>query len=138
MTYVQQTFDIVSPFDVAKISSGQAYFSIFNVDWLSLNNVTDIEADDSTSFYSEAHFSPNFNNYGLSRVHYDGNTSDFYLMGCVMPVAAYYTNAGGLVRGDDVTIHNGTSHYPKFKENAGMNLAQDVSRANLKIIRVTL
>ena len=138
MSYTPQTFDIVSPFDVAKISGNQSYFSIFNVDWLSLNNTTDIEADDSTSFYSEAHFSPNSNSYGLSRVHYDGNTSDFYLMGCIMPVSTYYTNAGGLARGDDITIHNGTSHYPKTLQSAGMSIAQNVSRANLKIIRATL
>lgn len=138
MSYTPQTFDIVSPFDVAKISANNLYFSIFNVDWISLNNTTDIEADDSTSFYSEAHFSPNNNSYGLARVHYDGNASDRYLMASIMPVSPSGTNAGGYARGDDIAIHNGTSHYPKFQNYAGMTIVQNVSRANLKIIRATL
>ena len=138
MSYTPQIFNIVSPFDVAKISANQSHFSLFNVDWISLNNTTDIEADDSSSFYSEAHFSPNNNSYGISRVHYDGNTSDYYLMASIMPVAAAGTNAGGYGRGDDIAIHNGTSHYPKFQNYLAMSIAQNVDRANLKIIRVTL
>ena len=138
MSYTPQTFDIVSPFDIVKINSGSTIFTLFNVDWLSLNSSTDLEADDNTSFYSEAHFSPNSNSYGISRVHYDGNTSDLYLMAAIMPVSPSGTNAGGYSRGDDVAIHNGTSHYPKFQNYAAMSIVQNVSRANLKIIRVTL
>ena len=46
--------------------------------------------------------------------------------------------AGDYVRSDDIAIHNGNSHYPKYQNSLSITLAQDVSRANMKIIRVEI
>jgi hypothetical protein len=100
-------------------------------------NGNNILSSDSSSYYSEACFSPNSNTYGLARVHYDGNTSNLYLMGCNMPESSN-TGAGAYVRSDDIAIHSGNSHYPKYQNSIAITLTQDVSRANMKIIRVDL
>ena len=137
MTYIKKEAREVSPFDVGKITgTTNATFNTFNVDWLSLNG-NNIISNDSNSFYSEACFSPNSNTYGLARVHYDGNTSNYYLMGSNMPESSN-PGAGSYIRSDDVAMHSGNSHYPKYQNDVAITLTQDISRANMKIIRVDL
>ena len=137
MTYIKASTREVSPFDIGKITgTTNATFNTFNVNWLSMSG-NNILSSDSSSYYSEAAFSPNSNDYGLARVHYDGNTSDFYLMGCNMPESSN-AGAGSKVRSDDVAIHSGNSHYPKYQNSLAITLSQDVSRANMKIIRIDL
>lgn len=137
MTYTKKTTREVSPFDVGKITgTTNATFNTFNVEWLSLSG-NNIISNDSDSYYSEACFSPNSNAYGLARLHYSGNTSDGHLMGCNFPESSNAT-AGSYTRSDDIAIHSGNSHYPKYDTSLVINLAQDVSRANMKIIRVNL
>jgi hypothetical protein len=137
MTYTNKSIREVSPFDIGKITgTTNATFNTFNVDWLSMSG-NNILSSDSSSYYSEAAFSPNSNVYGLARVHYDGNNSDLYLMGCNMPESSN-SGAGSLVRNDDVAIHNGNSHYPKYQNSLAITLTQDVSRANMKIMRVEI
>tara|TARA_B100001059_G_C17769721_1_gene547661 strand:+ start:819 stop:1232 length:414 start_codon:yes stop_codon:yes gene_type:complete len=137
MSYINNNVREVSPFDIGKISgTTNATFNTFNVDWLSLSG-NNILSSDNSSYYSEASFSPNSNVYGLARVHYDGNTSNLHLMGCNMPESSHY-NAGAYVRSDDIAIHNGNSHYPKYQNSLSITLTQDVSRANMKIIRVEI
>lgn len=137
MTYTNKSIREVSPFDVGKITgTTNATFNTFNVDWLSMSG-NNIISSDSSSYYSEAAFSPNSNDYGLARVHYDGNTSNLYLMGINMPESSN-SGAGSYVRSDDVAIHNGNSHYPKYQNSLAITLTQDVSRANMKIMRVEI
>lgn len=137
MTYTNKSVRDVSPFDVGKITgTTNATFNNFNVDWLSMSG-NNILSTDSSSYYSEACFSPNSNSYGLARFHYDGNNSDLHLMGCNMPESSN-VGAGAYSRSDDVAIHSGNSHYPKYQTSVSISLAQDVSRANMKIIRVDL
>lgn len=137
MTYTNKSIREVSPFDVGKITgTTNATFNTFNVDWLSMSG-NNILSSDSSSFYSEAAFSPNSNSYGLARVHYSGNNSDLYLMGSNMPESSN-SSAGSYVRSDDVAIHSGNSHYPKYQNSLAITLTQDVSRANMKIMRVDL
>tara|TARA_Y100001970_G_C13771828_1_gene620873 strand:- start:23 stop:433 length:411 start_codon:yes stop_codon:yes gene_type:complete len=136
MTYIKKQKNKVSPFDVAKITgTTNPTFNTFNVDWITLNT-NDLDASDG-NYYSEAAFSPNSNAYGLSRVHYDGNSTNYHLMGMNIP-ESNNTSAGGLQRGDDTAIYYGSSHYPKYQGYGAMSVAQDVDRANLKIIRITL
>ena len=136
MTYIKKDKQKTSPFDVAKITgTTNPTFNTFNVDWITLNT-NDLDSSDG-SFYSEAAFSPNSNSYGLSRTHYDGNTTGYHLMGNNMPESNTH-GAGGTQRGDDIAIHYGNSHYPKYQNYVAMTVNQDVSRANLKIIRITL
>ena len=137
MSYINNNVREASPFDKGKISgTTNATFNTFNVNWLSLsgNNILSI---DNSSYYSEACFSPNSNSYGLARVHYDGNTSDLYLMGCNMPESSE-ASAGGFRRSDDIAIHSGNSHYPKYQNSLAISLTQDVARANMKILRIDL
>lgn len=137
MTYTSKSTREVSPFDVGKITgTTNATFNTFNVDWLSMTG-NNILSSDSSSYYSEACFSPSSNAYGLARFHYDGNTSDLYLMGCNMPESSN-GGAGSYTRSDDVAMHSGNSHYPKYQNSVSITLSQDVSRANMKIIRVDL
>ena len=137
MTYLNKNVRQVSPFDIGKISgTTNPTFNTFNVDWLEVNINNQIECDDET-FYSEAAFSPDSNPYGISRVHYEGNNTDLHLMGCNFPESAY-AGVGTAVRGDDIAIHNGISHYPKYQNIASLNTSQNVDRANLKIIRIIL
>ena len=137
MTYKKKNIRNTSPFDVGKISgTTNPSFNTFDVDWLTISG-NNILSNDSTSFYSEAAFSPNSNSYGLARVHYDGNTSNLHLMGCNFPESSS-SGAGSYVRSDDIAIHSGNSHYPKYQNSAAITLTQDISRANMKIIRVDL
>ena len=97
-----------------------------------------ISNEDNKSYYSEACFSANNNSYGLGRVKYSGNSSDYYLMSSQLPESSN-TGAGGTSRGDDVAIHYGSSHYPYYNIAASFSsTSQDVDRANLKIIRIEL
>jgi len=126
----------VSPFDVGKISgTTDPKFNTFNVNWLSMSG-NNIIADNSVSYYSEACFSPNNNSYGLCRVNYNGNASH-HLMGVQLP-ESNSSNAGTNVRGDDIAIHFGNTHYPFYDYTGSLSAAQDVSRANLKIIRIEI
>jgi hypothetical protein len=137
MTYIKNTAREVSPFDIGKISgTTDATFNTFNVNWLSLSG-DNILSSDNSSYYSEACFSPNSNAYGLARIHYSGNTSNLHLMGSNMPESSI-TGAGASVRSDDIAIYNGNSHYPKYQNSLSITLAQDVERANMKIIRIDL
>ena len=136
MTYIKKDKQKTSPFDVAKITgTTNPTFNTFNVDWITLNT-NDLDASEG-NFYSEACFSPDSNAYGFSRIHYDGNTNSQHLMGMNLPESSN-SSAGGSSRGDDTTIHYGNSHYPKYDYTSGISISQDVSRANLKIIRITL
>ena len=127
----------ISPFDVGKISgTTDPKFNTVNVNWISLSS-NNLVSEDSTSYYSEACFSANSNQYGLGRVTYTGNSSDYYLMGQQIPESSNI-GAGGTSRGDDVAIHYGSSHYPYYNASAAMTTTQDVDRANLKIIRIEL
>ena len=136
MSYIKKDKQKTSPFDVAKISgTTNPTFNTFKVDWITLNT-NDLDALEG-NFYSEATFSPNSNSYGLSRIHYDGNSTGYHLMGNNMPESSN-SSAGGTQRGDDSAIHYGNSHYPKYQNYVSMTVTQDVDRANLKIIRVTL
>ena len=137
MTYINNNVREISPFDVGKISgTTNATFNTFNVNWLSLSG-NNILSTDNSSYYSEACFSPDSNTYGLARVHYSGNTSNLHLMGCNMPESSV-TGAGAYIRSDDISIHSGNSHYPKYQNSVSITLTQDVTRANMKIIRVDL
>jgi len=126
----------LSPFDVGKISgTTDPKFNTFNVNWLSMSG-NNIVASNNISYYSEACFSPNNNQYGLCRVNYDGNTSQ-HLMGVQLPESSN-SSAGTNVRGDDVAIHFSNTHYPYYDYTSALSTAQDVSRANLKIIRIEI
>lgn len=127
----------ISPFDIGKISgTTNPTFNTFNVDWLSMSG-NNIIADNSVSYYSEACFSPNNTSYGYSRIAYSGHTSDYHLMGIIMPESTN-SSAGGASRSDDVAINFGNSHYPYFEYAASYSLPQDVNRANMKIIRIEI
>ncbi len=127
----------ISPFDVGKITGNtNAIFNTVAVNWISLSG-NNLVSEDSESYYSEACFSANNNSYGLGRVTYSGNSSDYYLMASQLPESTT-SGAGGTSRGDDVAIHYGNSHYPYYNASASMSTAQDVGRANLKIIRIEL
>ena len=127
----------ISPFDVGKITGNtNALFNTVTVNWISLSG-NNLVSEDSKSYYSEACFSANSNSYGLGRVTYSGNSSDYYLMASRLPESAN-TGAGGTSRGDDVAIHYGSSHYPYYNASAAMTTTQDIDRANLKIIRIEL
>jgi len=137
MTYIKKEAREVSPFDVGKITgTTNATFNTFNVDWLSLNG-NNIISNDSDSFYSEANFSPDNNQYGIARIVYDGNTTNLHLMGQNLPESSN-TGAGTRVRSDDVAIHYSNTHWPKYDNNTAISLSQDISRANLKIIRTDI
>ena len=137
MTYTNKSIREVSPFDVGKITgTTNATFNTFNVDWLSLNG-NNIISNDNASFYSEANFSPDNNSYGIARIVYDGNSTNLHLMGQNMPESSN-TGAGARVRSDDVAIHYSNTHWPKYDNNASISLSQDISRANLKIIRADI
>ena len=137
MTYIKKEAREVSPFDVGKITgTTNATFNTFNVDWLSLNG-NNIISNDNTSFYSEANFSPDNNSYGIARIVYDGNTTNLHLMGQNLPESSN-TGAGTWVRSDDVAIHYSNTHWPKYDNNTAMSLTQDISRSNLKIIRIDI
>lgn len=137
MTYIKKEAREVSPFDVGKITgTTNATFNTFNVDWLSLNG-NNIISNDNTSFYSEANFSPDNNSYGIARIVYDGNTTNLHLMGQNLPESSN-TGAGTWVRSDDVAIHYSNTHWPKYDNNTAISLSQDISRANLKIIRTDI
>ena len=127
----------ISPFDVGKITgSTSPVFNTVNVNWISLSG-NNLVSENSESYYSEACFSSNNNLYGLGRVTYSGNTTKFYLMASQLPESST-SGAGGTSRGDDIAIHFGNSHYPYYNASASMSTTQDVSRANLKIIRIEL
>jgi len=127
----------ISPFDVGKITGNtNPLFNTVNVNWLSLNGNFLVSEDDE-SYYSEACFSSNSNAYGIGRVKYSGNSSDYYLMSSQYPESSN-SGAGGTSRGDDIAIHYGDSHYPYYTTAAAMTTTQDVDRANLKIIRIEL
>jgi len=127
----------ISPFDVGKITGNtNALFNTVTVNWISLSG-NNLVSEDSKSYYSEACFSANSNSYGLGRVTYNGNSSDYYLMASQIPESSN-VGAGGTSRGDDVAIHFGNSHYPYYNASASMTTTQDVDRANLKIIRIEL
>ena len=127
----------ISPFDVGKITGNtDPKFNTVNVNWISLSG-NNLVSEDSTPYYSEACFSSNNNLYGLGRVKYSGNSSDYYLMASQLPESSN-TGAGGTSRGDDIAIHFGNSHYPYYNISASMTTTQDVDRANLKIIRIEL
>ena len=127
----------VSPFDVGKISgTTDPKFNTFNVNWLSMSG-NNIIADNSITYYSEACFSPNNNQYGLCRVTYDGNTSNHHLMGVQLPESSN-SSAGTSYRGDDVAIYFGNAHYPYYDYTGALSTAQDVNRANIKIIRIEI
>ena len=137
MTYIKKEIREVSPFDVGKITgTTNATFNTFKVDWLSLNG-NNIISNDNTSFYSEANFSPDNNSYGIARIVYDGNTTNLHLMGQNLPESSN-TGAGTWVRSDDVAIHYSNTHWPKYDNNTAISLSQDISRANLKIIRTDI
>lgn len=136
MTYIKKDIRNFSPFDIGKISgTTNPTFNTFNVDWLSTsgNNIV----CENGNFYSEAVFSPNSNTYGLARIHYDGNSIDYHLMGSNFPESSN-SGAGAWCKSDDVAMHIGSSHYPKYQNYLALSLNQDVSRANLKIIRTTM
>ena len=128
----------ISPFDVGKITgSTSPVFNTVSVNWISLSG-NNLISEDSESYYSEACFSANNNSYGLGRVTYNGNTTKFYLMASQLPESST-VGAGGTSRGDDIAIHFGNSHYPYYNASASFtSTSQDVSRANLKIIRIEL
>jgi len=127
----------ISPFDVGKISgTTDPKFNTFNVNWLSMSG-NNIIADNSITYYSEACFSPNNNQYGLSRITYDGNTSNYHLMGVQLPESSN-AGAGTSYRGDDVAIHFGNTHYPYYDYTGAISTEQDVNRANIKIIRIEI
>ena len=128
----------ISPFDVGKITgTTDPKFNTLNVNWLSMSG-NNIVANNSISYYSEACFSPDNNQYGLVRVAYDGNTSNYHLMGLQYPESSN-PGAGGATRGDDVAIHFGNTHYPYFNyQGSSIANAQDVNRANIKIIRIEI
>lgn len=137
MTYLNKTIRQISPFDIGKISgTTNPTFNTFNVDWLEVDANNNIICNDET-FYSEAAFSPDSNPYGISRVHYEGNNTNLHLMGCNFPESSYI-EVGTLVRGDDIAIHNGNSHYPKYQSELAIDTLQNIDRANLKIIRIIL
>ena len=126
----------ISPFDVGKITgTTNPTFNTFNVNWLTMSG-NNIVGNNNISYYSEACFSANNNQYGLGRVTYSGNTR-YYLMASQLPESSN-TGAGGLSRGDDVAIYFGNSHYPYYDTAGSMNTTQDVNRANLKIIRIEI
>ncbi len=127
----------ISPFDVGKITGNtNPVFNTVNVNWISLSG-NNLVSEDSESYYSEACFSANNNSWGLGRVTYSGNSSDYYLMASQLP-ESHSSGAGGTSRGDDIAIHFGNSHYPYYNASASMTTTQDVDRANLKIIRIEL
>jgi len=127
----------ISPFDVGKITGNtDPVFNTVNVNWISLSG-NNLVSEDSTAYYSEACFSADNNGWGLGRVKYSGNSSDYYLMSSQLPESGN-TGAGGTSRGDDIAIHFGNSHYPYYNISASMTTTQDVDRANLKIIRIEL
>ena len=127
----------ISPFDVGKISgTTDPKFNTFNVNWLSMSG-NNIVADNSVLYYSEACFSPNSNSYGLLRVSYNSDTSNYHLMGVQYPESSD-AGAGGATRGDDVAIHFGNSHYPSYNYSGSASTVQDVSRSNIKIIRIEI
>ena len=138
MSYILNTSnENISPFDIGKISgTTNPTFNTFNVNWLSMNG-DNIDSDDDISYYSEACFSADTNTYGIARITYSGNTSNYHLMGCQLPESSY-TSVGGVSRGDDIAIHFGNSHYPNYSVAASMTTSQDVARANLKIIKIEI
>ena len=139
MTYIQRsdTNANLTPFDIGKMSGSTAIgavqvFDDLNAPWLSFNSSTGAITATS-SFWTEATFSPDSNAYGGAR---SGDTSgpDRFLQGQIMPESSN-TGVGGLARGDDVAVYYSTSQFPTWLYSASINLAPDTALTHLKIMR---